>query len=492
MKKSIRFKLTFIMVFMMLFTIAMALMISKCGIKWYFEYNLRKHLISTYSNINTLFASNEADKQEISTKLGTIAGQTNIDFLVFCKDGTVYTNTNEKGMMHDSLVTIISLLKDNENLRDEDGNKTNYLIQQNHDNLLNSDYYDLIGVLGTGDFVIVRGSVTSLNESTQIAVQLFSYVCVFATIIGSIAMFIIASKFSKPIHDMAIVAKRMSDLDFDAKIDVKTQDEIGELGKSMNVLSGTLEHTISELKTVNNELRKDVEQKNQIDEMRKEFLSHVSHELKTPIALIQGYAEGLKENISEDPESRDFYCEVIMDEANKMNNMVKKLLTLNEIEFGTERVEFQRFDIVELIKNMINASEILLSDVKCKVTFLGDKPIYVWADEFLIETVLTNYFTNAIHHVSENGEIRIDFVMKEKEVRVQVFNTGMQIPEEEIDKLWVKFYKVDKARTREYGGSGIGLSIVAATMAAHGKEYGCVNMENGVMFYFDLDTNINC
>jgi signal transduction histidine kinase len=286
---------------------------------------------------------------------------------------------------------------------------------------------------------------------------------------------------------MARVANRMAALDFDAKVSVDRSDELGVLGNSMNELSEKLETTISELKAANAELQKDIQKKEEIDEMRKDFLSHVSHELKTPIALIQGYAEGLMDNINEDQESRDFYCEVIMDEAKKMNVMVKKLLNLNQIEFGNNQVEIRRFDICQLISNKINSSSILFAKKNAEVIFRETAPVYVWADELMIEEVFSNYLSNAINHVYPNGVIKVWFENLDSTLRVHVYNDGDRIPEEDLDKLWIKFYKVDKARTREYGGNGIGLSIVAATMEAHGKAYGVENKEKGVDFYFDMD-----
>ncbi|MDE5965467.1 MAG: HAMP domain-containing histidine kinase, partial [Lachnospiraceae bacterium] len=305
-------------------------------------------------------------------------------------------------------------------------------------------------------------------------------------------MLLVASRFAKPIHDMAKVAGRMQVFYFDPRVDVKRHPEISAPGNAMNELSAQLEHTIRELKTANIELSEDIEKKTEVDEMRKDFLAHVSHELKTPIALIQGYAEGLKENISDDPESREFYCEVIMDEANKMNVMVKKLLSLNELEFGNNRLDVQRFNIVGLVDNIIQSSSILLQDFDGQLKIQEAEPIYVWADEYLISEVITNYLTNAIHYVLPGGEIRINYFMEDKEVRVQVYNTGNPVPEEELSKIWVKFYKVDKARTREYGGSGIGLSIVAAIMESHNKRFGVENMEGGVAFYFYLDADTCC
>ena len=228
-----------------------------------------------------------------------------------------------------------------------------------------------------------------------------------------------------------------------------------------------------------------------LDDSRQEFVSNVSHELKTPIALIQGYAEGLVEGMAEDKENRDYYCGVIMDEAGKMNRMVRQLLTLTALEFGGERLSVERFDLTELIASVISSSGVLLKQNELTVDFDGKEPVYVMGDEFKIEEVITNYLTNAIHHVGggeKKIQIRIDHRRDGKEVCVEVFNTGNPIPDEALPNLWTKFYKVDKARTREYGGSGIGLSIVKAIMEMHHKACGVKNHENGVEFWFTLDT----
>ena len=175
----------------------------------------------------------------------------------------------------------------------------------------------------------MRVSIEGIRASADISSRFMIYIGMIGIILGSLIIFIFASSFTKPIKNMASVANRMANLDFDAKVEVTQDDELGELGNSMNQLSEKLESTIADLKSANLELKKDIEKKEKMENMRNEFLGNVSHELKTPIALIQGYAEGLKEGISDDPESRAFYCDVIMDEAGKMNRMVKNLLTLN-------------------------------------------------------------------------------------------------------------------------------------------------------------------
>lgn len=309
-----------------------------------------------------------------------------------------------------------------------------------------------------------------------------------AILISSVLVSYFSRKITEPVLELAEISKKMANLDFDAKYVSGGENEIGILGENFNRMSETLEHTISELKSANNQLQQDIEQKEKIEQMRTEFLGNVSHELKTPIALIQGYAEGLKEGVNDDPESREFYCDVIMDEASKMNQMVKNLLALNQLEFGQEELQMERFDLTGLIKGVLQSCDILIRQAEATVQFVENGPVYVWADEFKTEQVVRNYLTNAIHHVDFERRIEIRMLQQSDNVRVSVFNSGKPIPEEDLSKLWDKFYKVDKAHTREYGGNGIGLSIVKAIMESFHQKYGVKNYDNGVEFWFELDT----
>jgi len=300
-------------------------------------------------------------------------------------------------------------------------------------------------------------------------------------------MIFLSNHYTRPILKLAQIAKKMENLDFDVRYKENRHDEIGVLGHSMNSLSDKLEQTISELKTANNELELDLQRRSEQEQMRQEFLANVSHELKTPIALIQGYAEGLQDNVNDDPESREFYCEVIVDEADKMNKMVKKLLSLNQLEFGNGQVHLEHFDLQQVVQSVLSSSEILFRQKEVTLSYDGDHPVYVWADEYMTEEVVMNYVSNALNHIDGEKIIEVKIVSCDGKARVSVFNTGKPIPEEDIDKIWSKFYKVDKARTREYGGNGIGLSIVKAIMEAHNQAYGVKNYDNGVEFWFELD-----
>lgn len=502
MKHSIRIKMTFSLIFLTISIILVSWVVNKTIGMEYYMRSEEKSLTRTYKQLEQIYWN--TDDKTITDDYRTVREQqvdvlmSNTHFNILIVNSGFqreYPLSERSNKMDTSMLFYLNeLIK----ARPGDGSSVDeifeqgYTIQKNNVKDLKGEYLDLFGIMFDQSnqkyLVILRSPIQGVQGAANIASQLFAYIGILMSIIGAIIMFWFSKTYTTPIEEMAMIANRMVHLDFDARVTRIHEDELGQLGRNMNELSARLQETISELKTANNQLRKDIDQKIQIDEMRKEFISHVSHELKTPIALIQGYAEGLKDNVNDDPESREFYCDVIMDEAKKMNIMVKKLLTLNQIEFGNNVVHMERFDIVALVKNLIQASEILYKKAEATIDFRQTEPIYVWADEYMIEEVISNYLSNALHHLSEKGTITVRFEPRGDEVRVYVSNTGKQIPEEELDKLWIKFYKVDKARTREYGGSGIGLSIVAATMNAHGKQYGVQNIENGVEFYIDLDT----
>ena len=348
-------------------------------------------------------------------------------------------------------------------------------------------YLEMYGVIADGCAFLMQSPMASIQDSAGIANRFLVYVGCTALVLGALFVWIFSKRIADPILELAELSQRMANLDFDARYTSGGSNEIGILGENFNSMSKKLEETISELKSANNQLQKDIEQKEKIETMRTEFLGNVSHELKTPIALIQGYAEGLKEGVNDDPESREFYCDVIMDEADKMNQMVKNLLILNQLEFGSEELEVKRFDIVRLIRGVLISCEILIQQAEVTVDFIADEEVCVWADEFKTEQVIRNYLTNAIHHADFEKRIEIRVIPGEKSVRITVFNSGKPIPEEDLSKLWDKFYKVDKAHTRAYGGNGIGLSIVKAIMESFHQAYGVRNFDNGVEFWFELD-----
>lgn len=522
---SLRFKMTLALVMTVASAIFLSWLINKFFLPSYYQYSKLKTLDMAYEQIYSLLISSENvdtdNEQNISEdekdygfsiykkndfalpessiiSIYKVADENNIKVHIFNTRNTgsdrsvvLFSNASYEYEIIDIFNVLKYYILDHRLL----GKKTerlkvtnDYDVYKMFDYNKDSFYIDLVGVMDNGTYILIRANFESIQESANIANKFFSYVGIAAVIISALLMFIISRSFTKPLCEMSKIAKRMTDLDFEVYYPVDSNDEIGELGSSLNKLSKKLEVTISELKSANNELLTDIEKKIEIDEMRKDFLSNVTHELKTPIALIQGYAEGLKENINDDAESREFYCEVIVDEALKMNSMVKKLLSLNQIESG-KSLEMERFNIIALINSVIQSFDIIIKQKNITVHFEERDAVYVWADEYLIEEAFTNYISNAINHVKGANIIEIKLIKSDDIVRTAVFNTGELIPDDEIDKIWIKFHKVDKARTREYGGNGIGLSIVKAIMESHNKDYGVVNHVSGVEFWFELDAH---
>ena len=334
--------------------------------------------------------------------------------------------------------------------------------------------------------VIMSTPVASLKESVNISNKFLVYIAIIGFIITIIITFIIAKMITKPILLLADISNKMGKLDFTAKYTGNRSDEIQTLGQNMNYMSDRLEKAINELQKANELLKEDIKRKEAIDEMRRDFIANVSHELKTPIALIQGYAEGLNEGLCEDEESRKYYTEVIMDESEKMNKMVKQLLTLSSLESGNSILNKEKFNITALISNILGSISILIGEKNVNIIFDSNKEIYVYADEFKIEEVITNYISNAIHHVKDFGEIKITVDDDGKNIIFRVYNTGNPIPKEDLGNVWEKFFKVDKAHSRAYGGSGIGLSIVKAIVEAHNGNVDVRNINDGVEFGFRI------
>lgn len=483
--RSLKTQMSMVFVGLLICLVAAFMIINGRFLEPYYISNKESRFIELYENLNNVSNDDDWDAKKKNDSLLHFAEKNNISYLVIEKDSDVHTNVHDKNMLKNQLMGYFlnQAQKESSVLKSTD----NYQITRSWDPWNQNYYIEMWGNLDDGSQFLLRSPVESIKESAAISNRFLLYIGSILIVITVLLIWYFSKRITEPLRELARLSDRMADLDFEAKYTSGGSNEIGELGANFNRMSEKLESTISELKKANNSLQKDIEQKDKLEKMRNEFLGNVSHELKTPIALIQGYAEGLKEGVNEDAESRDFYCDVIMDEAAKMNRMVKNLLTLNQLEFGDEDIVFDRFNLTALIRGVLQSMEILADQADATVNFRQTEDIYVWADEFKVEQVVRNYVSNAFHHVSGDKVIEVKMIVEGDKVRVTVFNTGTPIPEEDIGHIWDKFYKVDKAHTREYGGNGIGLSIVKAIMKSFHQQYGVKNYDNGVEFWFELD-----
>ncbi len=480
---SLNREITAIFICIMALTVSACILVNSLFLEKVYTREKQDEILSVFNKLNDYGSDVDSHAEELETLCGTH----NISFALL---SSIYAPVKiisyepEELLIRELKRVLFDMVTEETVIKPGE-----YSVYKLKDEGRKTDYLEIVGILNSGSFVLLRTPLESIRVSAGIANRFLLYIGLGGMIISAVVIFLFTRKISKPILSLAEISERMSEMDFEARYTGKDKTEIAVLGQSINKMSDNLKKAFGELKSANAELKKDNELKTEIDNMRKEFISNVSHELKTPIALIQGYAEGLKEGISDETE-RDYYCDVIMDEAMKMNDMVKKLLNLNQLEWGDDVLTKETFDVCELVKNITASFDIITSQNDVEVNIWGLKQAHVCADEFKIEEVFKNYFSNALNHVKSDTKKRIDVAIEkaENEIKVSVFNTGDRIPDESLPHLFEKFYKVDKARTREYGGSGVGLSIVKAIMEAHQKEYGVYNTNEGVCFWFVLDS----
>ena len=490
---SVRIKLFLTISLVILGIITFLILVNNFVFGKFYLYSKRQVLKSVYTTVNDYY--NNCEEGDLSSELEQIAIKNNFDILirnnqninVFTSSKDFFSTLGQMNEMTSKLHTGSSEVIEKSN---------NYTIIKIKDTQNGVTYVLLSAKLDNNYLLYIRIPINSIQESVKISNNFLYLMAGFAILIAAVIVSYVSRKFTEPILELNAIAKKMSNLDFSHKYRITdADDEINNLGKSINTMSDKLEKTIKQLRNTNIELEKDIEEKSKIDEMRKSFISDVSHELKTPIALIQGYSEGLLENVNTDEESRKFYAEVILDETNKMDKLVKQLLELMKLEYGKREFTDSVFNIVEVEKEVIRKSKVMLEETQVEVKYETPEEINVYADDFYIEQVVTNYITNAIKHVKEvDGEKYIKITnevnIEKNNVRIKVFNTGEQISEEHMARIWNRFYKIDESRNRSNGGTGIGLAFVKAIMTNYGKDYGLINKENGVEFYFDLELKI--
>lgn len=481
--KSIRFRLFGTLCISIVLIIFTLIIINNVVLETFYLYSKTTTAIHISEAINSYY--NGIYTYSINDKLREQERTNNIDILILDDSFNVVYCSNQE------IIDSVNILNSVYNIRSNLVYSQKNILVQRVEESKNNQYLLLRADLDNGYINYIKIQVQPIKETVRISNDLLLIIGVLMIIIAAVIASIIANKFTRPILQLNSITKRMANLDFSQRYRISdTEDEINMLGRNINEMSDKLELTIGRLRSNNTKLEQNIEEKSKIDEMRKQFISDVSHELKTPIALIQGYAEGLIENVNSDEESRKFYAEVILDESNKMDEMVKRLLELMKLEYQERKFNDTEFDLTELIKEELRRNTVVLKENNIKVEFDEKKKVKVFADQEYIEQVVNNYLSNAMKHAEEkNGEKKIIIRTENKKdkVRLYVYNTGENIPKENINKIWGRFYKVDSSRNRNQGGTGIGLALVKAIMNNYNNEYGVRNLENGVEFYCDIN-----
>ncbi|MBO1578362.1 HAMP domain-containing sensor histidine kinase [Bacillus sp. XF8] len=333
------------------------------------------------------------------------------------------------------------------------------------------------------EFAFAMTSLQPVNEAMLVLKDYYVYALIIVFLVIILLSFYYSKIIVKPLIKMNRVTKKMANFDFTEKLPVSADDEIGGLSSSINTLSVNLKDRIDRLNVANTKLQQDIERERQLEKTRKEFISGVSHELKTPLSVIRSFAEGIKDGVSKD---NTYYTDVILEETENMNRLIVEMLELAKLESGTYKLEMDPFSLGELVQQVYTKLLFSMEEKQLQVEIDANPYIYVKANRNRIEQVVVNLLSNAIRYTPDGKEIRIRVIEHEDKVKVEIENTGNPIPDESLQKIWDRFYRLDASRSRHTGGTGLGLSIVKNILELHHAEYGVYNTNDSVVFYFDL------
>lgn len=327
-------------------------------------------------------------------------------------------------------------------------------------------------------YILMQTPIKFIKDISYSTIKYSIFISIFSLLVVAIIMYFVADKTTKPIRQLQLVADKISRLDFSERCDILSKDEVGLLSFSINNMADKLQDYVTKLKD-------DLIRQEKTDKMTKQFIANVSHDFKTPLTLIMSYSEALMDLEDINEETKKEYLNIIINEGNKMSEFVQELLKLSQLEGGIIKLEKSNFSINEIIEDTINKNSILTKNKNIEINKNIKDDSIVFADYFRIEQVFQNLYENAVKYCEPSGIIKVSTNIVNNKCRISVFNSGTHILDEDIENIFISFYRADKSRAN-MGSYGLGLAIVRAVMEMHNENYGVKNVENGVEFWFEL------
>jgi signal transduction histidine kinase len=476
---SISYKWALILAAMVIILLSLGLLFNNLFFYDYYLYNEKQDILSFSQSIDENY-----DNPELVAQL--------IDEFVLKKQASVNLYTEGEGYNFSFSVMAPGNFRGKGNRKNVnlphgveiDLTQEGYtFIEYEHDDI-KTQLLGLIYRLKNDDTLFVTLPFEGISRSADIAIQFNFYIVLILLALAMIVVVFLAKRMTQPIISLSAMTKRISDLDFSIKYKGNSNDEIHELGLNINEMSDALEDAMIQLKEANEALKRDLLEKEKNVEMRKTLIANVSHELKTPIALVMSYAEGLSQNQMLDSDKKDYYLNVISKEAEHMDTLVRDLLDLTELEYDAFKLEYSTFDMSSLVDELIDRYASLIKEKSLRVELDKEDIIDCYGDKRRMDQAITNLLLNAIEHSPTDGLVSIRIQVNDK-VKIFIENSGSHIKDENLDLIWTSFFKSDK-RDRKIGGSGIGLSIVKAIVEKHQGSYGVRNTASGVEFYIEI------
>ncbi|MGH0594876.1 ATP-binding protein [Bacillus pretiosus] len=329
---------------------------------------------------------------------------------------------------------------------------------------------------GSVAYIYAMASLQPVDEAVQMVQDYYIYIIAFVVVLIFLASFYYSKQIAKPLLKINDTTKKIAHLDFTEQIPITSKDEIGDLSNNINVLSNKLHSHIGQLE-------QDIEKERKLENTRKEFISGVSHELKTPLSIMKSCISILKDGVAE--HKKEYYFQAMEREVDKMDTLILDMLELAKFESGTYKMKKDAFYIDTVIEDIC---EHLSVDIEKKELHVHKNicSFEVVANQSRMEQVIVNFITNAIRYTPNKEDIIISTIDDKDRIKVCIENKGTHIEDEQLDKIWDRFYRVDTARQRSQGGTGLGLAISKNILELHDAEYGVKNTEEGVLFYFYL------
>jgi len=455
----------FLVFFLSIVTLTIAgLLLNILFLEKYYVYKSKTYFEDMRDNV---FMEYSINRSEIETYLEDIGKRQEMNLEISDEKGVIEFSSIAKGQRGESLPKEVNQAFQQN--KDQLSTKYVYMIVTNDKNEVDKKKLLYMERLSPSQYLVMSKPVSWITESVQITNQFSSITGAIIVLVGGLLTYFISSRATKPILEMSYVAKEISQLNFSTQVSVNRSDELGELGQSINTISEKLSESIDGLKL-------DIER-------RKQLVRDISHELKTPIGVIKGYSEGIQYGVADTPEMVEKYVLTIVDECNRMDNMVKELIELSRYEYVERDAEKKVVSVASLLETIQERFDPLFKEHNISAELNAEPSATIYADYALLMRAVSNFITNAIKHVDDKRILKIDVINSNLSSTISVYNSGSRIPDAEKNKVWDVFYKVDATRVKDQkSGSGIGLSIVKQIAVLHGGSVSIENEEEGVCF----------
>ena len=347
-----------------------------------------------------------------------------------------------------------------------------------------TNFYPFTLKNGTAYTLAVQTDLFVVQQATKVLLSILPYVILMVFLLSLLCAWLYTRYITRPIVRLSKISKQMAELDFSGQCSTEREDELGCLAQNLNSLSASLSTALNDLQIANQQLKTDIEKEQALERQRVDFFSAASHELKTPLTILKGHLAGMLNGVS-GYENHIEYMERSLAAVDRMEKLVKELLYVSKAE-ETQKTEYKTVDFAEILRVQVAAVADLLEEKKQHLEANIPTRLYCEVEQAQMERAIQNILVNAIRYSPSGELIRISLSETHGTIRGEIENTGVRVPDDAIPHLFEAFYRADTSRNRNTGGTGLGLYIVRKVMEMHRANYGISNINNGVLFWFEL------